>query len=139
MNVRCVPIISQLTRSRRYFHFTATRFFGMASGEGVTTQELEEALKTRLSAVHTEVSDISGSSLSRMKTNGKEDVVSRMKSSLYDTKEEEVLIVGVSCFCEEDDSCTSSSCQHCAKGRNRTTPRIFSKVIHPGRMGSSAE
>ena len=27
---------------------------------GVTTQELEEALKTRLSATHTEINDISG-------------------------------------------------------------------------------
>jgi len=32
----------------------------MASEEGVTTQELEDALKSRLSAVHTQVSDISG-------------------------------------------------------------------------------
>jgi hypothetical protein len=42
----------------------------MASGEGVTTQELEEALKSRLSAVHTQVSDISGPSLVRMNANG---------------------------------------------------------------------
>jgi len=32
----------------------------MAEG-GVTTQELEEALKTRLSATHAEINDISGS------------------------------------------------------------------------------
>ena len=50
-----------------------------------------------------------------------------------------VLIVGFACFCEEDDASTSSSCQHCAQGRNSTTPCIFSKVVHAGRMGSSAE
>lgn len=60
MSVRCIPIISQLARSHRQFHPAARRYFGMASGEGVPTKELEEALKTRLSAVHTEVADISG-------------------------------------------------------------------------------
>ena len=61
MNVRCIPTL-QSTSSlllRRSFHSTATRRFAMTEG-GVTAQELEEALKSRLSATHTEINDISG-------------------------------------------------------------------------------
>ncbi len=61
MNIRCIPILQSTTiLVRRSFHYTATRRFAMAEG-GVTTQELEEALKTRLSATHAEINDISGS------------------------------------------------------------------------------
>jgi len=48
---------------------------------GVSTQELEEAIKKRLSAVHTEVRDISGTSLasSSILSNWQVDVVNHMK------------------------------------------------------------
>ena len=58
----------------------------MASGEGVTTKELEEALKTRLSAVHTEVADISGIPVFELMAHEQEGVDNRMKLSLYDTE-----------------------------------------------------
>lgn len=38
---------------------TQSRFFSMADA-GVTTQELEEAIKSRLQATHAQVTDISG-------------------------------------------------------------------------------
>jgi hypothetical protein len=38
---------------------TPLRFFSMADA-GVTTQELEEAIKSRLAATHAQVTDISG-------------------------------------------------------------------------------
>lgn len=58
----------------------------MASGEGVTTKELEEALKTRLSAVHTEVADISGYPAFKLMAHEQEGVANRTKWSLYDAK-----------------------------------------------------
>lgn len=49
----------QIARSSsRSFRFTVAKFAGMEAG--VTSQQLEEAIKTRLSAVHTQVKDISG-------------------------------------------------------------------------------
>ena len=51
--------VYESTLLRRSFHYTATRKFAMTEG-GVTAQELEEALKSRLSATHTEINDISG-------------------------------------------------------------------------------
>jgi hypothetical protein len=61
MNVRCVPILQQLQRtSFRSFRVTPRRFFSMEGG--VTIQEMEEALKERLSATHTQINDISGTS-----------------------------------------------------------------------------
>jgi hypothetical protein len=57
-----LSIISQLARLRRPVHFTQLRYFGMESGEGVTIKELEDAMKSRLSATYTQVNDISGPS-----------------------------------------------------------------------------
>jgi hypothetical protein len=66
MNVRCIPILQLGRLSVRCFHLTTTRLAIMEGG--VTGQELEEALKTRLSAVHSQIKDISGkSSLFRRK------------------------------------------------------------------------
>jgi len=61
MNVRCIPILQQLQRSSfRPFHTTHRRLLQMDGS--VTSQELETALKDRLSAVHTQINDISGNS-----------------------------------------------------------------------------
>lgn len=78
MNGRGIPILRLTRGTIRSFHFTAGRFTGM---EGVTSQELEAALKSRLSATHTQVNDISGPSLSLPELSSQVDVVNHMKSS----------------------------------------------------------
>lgn len=77
---------------------------------GVTSEELEEAMKSRLSAVHTQVNDISGSipnSVAGCSHSGGcgqsyEVVIVQILAS------GKVVTVGFSCVCEENDSCSSS-------------------------------
>jgi hypothetical protein len=64
MNVRFYgsPLLRHLARQRSFrplTQHTQLRFFSMADA-GVTTQELEEAIKSRLEAIHAQVTDISG-------------------------------------------------------------------------------
>jgi len=54
------PIVRTSLRNNRSIHFTL-RVLSTMEG-GISTQELEEAIQTRLSAVHTQVNDISGTS-----------------------------------------------------------------------------
>jgi hypothetical protein len=80
MNVRCIPILQLGRLSVRSFHLTTRRLAIMEGG--VTGQELEEALKTRLSAVHSEIKDISGKTHpGSTKADNQGDVVSPMKLS----------------------------------------------------------
>jgi hypothetical protein len=51
--------LSARQRPFRPLTHTQSRFFSMADA-GVTTQELEEAIKSRLQATHAQVTDISG-------------------------------------------------------------------------------
>ena len=77
--MRLRPFQRIVTRARP-FHSTALRFWEMEAG--VTSQELEEALKTRLSAIHAEVRDVSGIRPLRH-ADKKGDVANPMKLSLY--------------------------------------------------------
>jgi hypothetical protein len=63
MKLRFIPIVQSTQSSvlRRSIHLTSIRYAVMEGG--VTSEELEEAMKSRLSAVHTQVHDISGSIL----------------------------------------------------------------------------
>ena len=65
MNVRSIPIQRILRSSfciQSIRTIQTTPRVLLAMDAGVTSEELENAIKTRLSAVHTQVNDISGHS-----------------------------------------------------------------------------
>jgi hypothetical protein len=99
---------------------------------GVTPQELEEALKTRLSASHTQINDISGIVLTITNKGGcgqsyEVVIVSPCKNTY----------TGVTGLYKENDARTPSTRQHSPQRGNLPPPRIFTEIIYSRRMGSS--